>query len=73
VGNITVAVAGNVAAQTGATVTDSTYASRITNKFVYDFGSDNNLSTSIAGGYNPNKFRYRLATPDANFVQVQSA
>jgi len=56
--NVTIAVSGNVAAQT-ANITDSTYANRITNKFVYDF--------------NGNKLRYRLATPDATFVQVQSA
>jgi len=65
VGNVTVAVAGNVGAQNSVTVTDSTYASRITNKFVYDFGND-------GSGY-PNKFRYRLSTPDAIFVQVQNA
>jgi hypothetical protein len=73
VGNVTIALSGNVSSQTGVTVTDSTYASRITNKFVYDFGNDGSLSSSIAGGYNPNKFRYRLASPDATFVQVQSA
>lgn len=61
---VTIAVTGNVTSSS-ATVTDSTYASRITNKFVYDFGNDGN-------GY-PNKFRYRLAVPDATFVQVQSA
>jgi len=56
--NVTIAVSGNVAAQT-ANITDSTYASRITNKFVYDF--------------NGNKLRYHLAAPDTTFVQVQSA
>ena len=70
--NVTVSVVGNVTTQT-ATITDSCYASRITNKFVYDFGTDGNLSDNISGGYNPNKFRYRLAAPDATFVQVQSA
>ena len=72
-GNVTIAVLGNVANQTGVTITDSTYASRITNKFVYDFGNDGSLSDNIAGGYNPNKYRYRLASPDSTFVQVQSA
>ena len=57
--NVTIAVSGNVAAQNLVAITDSTYASRITNKFAYDFGG--------------NKLRYRLATPDATFVQVQSA
>ena len=56
--NITVSVAGNVAAQT-TNVTESAYASRITNKFVYEFDGD--------------KFRYHLTTPDATFVQVPSA
>jgi hypothetical protein len=64
-GNVQVSVVGNVAAQGPSTITDTCYASRITNKFVYDFGND-------GSGY-PNKFRYRLATPDATFVQVQSA
>jgi hypothetical protein len=57
--NVTIATSGNVAAQNSIAITDSTYASRITNKFVYDF--------------NGVKFRYRLAVPDATFVQVQSA
>ncbi|HET8688747.1 MAG TPA: hypothetical protein VFM18_19190 [Methanosarcina sp.] len=56
--NITVSVTGNVAAQT-ATVTESAYASRITNKFVYEFDGD--------------KYRYHLTTPDTTFVQVTSA
>jgi hypothetical protein len=47
------------------TFNTTVYASRITNKFVYDFGND--------GNGNPNKYRYRLATPDATFVQVKSA
>ena len=64
-GNVTIAVSGNVGAQSGVSITDSTYASRITNKFVYDFGND--------GSGFANKYRYRLATPDTIFVQVQSA
>jgi hypothetical protein len=64
-GNVQVSVVGNVAAQGPSTITDTCYASRITNKFVYDFGND-------GSGY-PNKFRYRLAAPDATFVQVKSA
>jgi hypothetical protein len=71
-GNVQVSVSGNVTTQTG-TITDTTYASRITNKFVYDFGTDGILAANTAGGYNPNKFRYRLATPDSTFVQVKSA
>ena len=51
----------------------SVYASRITNKYVYDFGSDGYLSTNTGGGYNPNKYRYHLATPDSTFVMVAYA
>jgi hypothetical protein len=57
--NVTIALSGNITAQNSVSVTTSTYANRITNKFVSD--------------YNGKKFRYRLATPDATFVQVQSA
>jgi hypothetical protein len=51
----------------------SFYASRITNKYVSDYAGATNLSTNISGGYNPNKYRYRLAAPNADFVQVVSA
>jgi len=71
--SFTIGVTGNVAGANGLSVTTNTYTSKITNKFVYDFGNDGNSTTSIAGGYNPNKFRYHLATPDATFVQVQYA
>jgi hypothetical protein len=78
-GNVTIALAGNVGTQSG-TVADTFYASRITNKFVYDFGTDGNQidgeigvsSTYYSSNYNPNKFRYRLAAPDGMFVQVTS-
>jgi hypothetical protein len=81
VGNVTIATSGNVASQTGVTATDSTYASRITNKFVYDFNSDSyaidgeigTTSSYYTSNYNPVKYRYRLAAPDSIFVQVQSA
>jgi len=81
-GNFTVAATGNVAAANGVTVNTSTYASRITNKFVYDFTSDgqmdstNGTSTYYTSGFNPNRFRYVLnsaAGPNATFVKVQSA
>jgi hypothetical protein len=72
--NVTVAYTSQTFSNVAAgTFNTSVYASRITNKFVYDFGSDGSASSSIAGGYNPNKYRYRLATPDATFVQVASA
>lgn len=55
-GNVTVAVNGNVAAQTAQTLTNTRYATRITNDVVYDF--------------NGNRYRYRLAVPDSTFVRV---
>jgi hypothetical protein len=57
--NVTIAVTGNVAAQTGVSVTDSAYASRITNRSVTDFGG--------------NKFFYRLGGPTTTYVQVNRA
>ena len=55
-GNVTVATNGNVAAQTAQTLTNTRYATRITNDNVYDF--------------NGNRYRYRLAVPDSTFVRV---
>lgn len=61
------------------TFNTSLYASRITNKFVYDFGSDgqidstNGITTYYTSGYNPNKYKYRLAAPNSTYVQVASA
>lgn len=49
----------------GVAVSTTVYASRITNRYVYDFGND--------GYSNPNKYRYHLATPDSTFVQVAYA
>jgi len=55
------------------------FASRITNKFVYDFGNDGNMDstngtvTYYTSGFNPNKYKYRLAAPNATYVQVTSA
>jgi hypothetical protein len=63
--NITV----TYASQTFANVASSTFyttlnASRITNRFVHDFGT----ATT-----NPVKYRYHLAEPDSTFVKVRSA
>jgi hypothetical protein len=82
--NVTIAVTGNVAAQNSVTgVTTNTYASKITNKYVYDFTSDGHPDSTSGpatflnnGGFNPNKYRYVLgssAGPNATFVKVQSA
>jgi hypothetical protein len=48
----------------GVAVSSTVNASRITNRYVYDFG------TATA---NPTKYRYHLATPDSTFVEVKSA
>ena len=77
--SVTVAASGNVASATGLSVTDYTYASRITNKFVYDFTSDgypdstSGIVTYYTSGYNPTKYKYRLAAPNNVYVQVASA
>lgn len=55
-GNVTVSTVGNVAAQTGVSLTDSTFATRITNKTVTDFGGK--------------RYFYRLGAPTATYVQV---
>jgi hypothetical protein len=79
--NITVGYASQVFSNVAASTANvAVFASRITNKFVYDFGSDGNqIAGAIASsptyytnGYNPNKYRYHLATPDSTFVQVVS-
>lgn len=81
--SFTIGVIGNVAAATGVTATTNTYASKITNKFVYDFTSDGQIDSTGGpatflnnGGFNPNKYRYVLSSsagPNATFVKVQSA
>jgi len=58
-GNVTIGVTGNITAVTGLSTTLSTYATRITNRWVYDFGSS--------------KFYYRLGAPTTTYVQVNAA
>jgi hypothetical protein len=75
-GNVTVSVAGNVAAQSGIQSYSVRFASRISSKFVWDFGTDGSpLSTQgnvtyYTSGYNPNRFRYHSASPTSTFVSV---
>ena len=69
--SFTIGTTGNVAAANGITVSTATYASKITNRFAWDYHSDGNASTSINGGANYTKFRYHLAAPDSTFIQVQ--
>ena len=49
---------------TGVAVSSTINASRITNRYVHDFGTTTT---------NPIKYRYHLATPDSTFVEVKSA
>jgi hypothetical protein len=56
VSNVTVAVSGNIGAQTAQTITNTRYAARINNKYAYDFDG--------------NRYRYHLAIPDSTFVRV---
>ena len=71
--SFTIGTVGNVATATGVSVTTNTYASKITNRFVWDYYSDGNASSSIGGGSNYTKYRYHLATPDGTFIQAQYA
>ena len=77
--SFTIGVTGNVSATTGLSVTTNTYASKINNKYVWDWTSDgyqdssNGTITFMTSGYNPTRFRYHLATQDATFVKVQYA
>jgi len=81
--SFTIGTVGNVAAATGVAVTTNTYASRITNRHVYDFTSDGHTDSTSGtenfynnGGFNANKYRYVLSSnagPNATFVKVQSA
>ena len=76
--SVTVAATGNVASQTGLSVSDYTFASRISNNYVWDWTSDGyqdstNGSSFYSSGMNPNRFRYHLAAVDNTFIQVQYA
>jgi hypothetical protein len=76
---ITIGASGNVAAASGVSVTTNTYASKINNKYVWDWTSDGQQDstsgtvTFMTSGYNPNRYRYHLAAADATFIQVQYA
>jgi hypothetical protein len=54
--------------------TSTFLASKISNKYVWDFLSDGQAQSSGTGGFtganNPNRFRYRLAEPTDTFVKV---
>jgi hypothetical protein len=66
-GNVTVSVLGNVSGQSATAISTTVYASKITNRYVWDFGNDGNGAT-----YH-NRYRYHLAAPDSTFVKVNYA
>jgi len=54
------------------------YTSRISDKYVYDFGNDGYPVTSTSGSFtggpnNPNRYAYWLYAPSTRFVQVAAA
>ena len=54
------------------------FASRIVNRYVYDFGSDGYPVSSTSGSFtgnanNPNKYKYHLSTPTSTYVMVNYA
>jgi hypothetical protein len=57
--------------------TSTFQASKISNKFVFDFLDGGTPESSTTGGFtganNPNRFRYHLAAPTDTFVQVAYA
>jgi len=77
--NFTIGTTGNVSATNGLAVTTNTYASKISNRYVWDWTSDGQMdstsgtTTFNTSGYNFNRYRYHLATQDATFVKVQYA
>jgi hypothetical protein len=82
VANLTVTFSSQTVSNIANTGTFSTvfYASKINNKYVWDFGSDGQpTSAGGTGTYtgnanNPNRYRYYLgASPNAQLVQVKSA
>jgi len=74
----TITTTGNVSASSVA-VGVCTYASKINNRHVWDWYSDGQMdsttgtTTFYTNGYNPTRWRYHLATPDATFIQAQYA
>jgi hypothetical protein len=79
-GNVTVGYSSQIFSNVAVgTFNTTVYASKLNNKYVWDFGNDGNPDsttgtiTFLPSGYNPNRYRYRLASPTATFVQVVSA
>jgi hypothetical protein len=66
-GNIQVSTVGNVAAQNTVSISTIAYASKITNRHVWDYSNDGNGATYY------NRYRYHLASADTLFVKVNYA
>lgn len=81
--NVSIAVSGNIASQSSLSISDVTFASKINNKYVWDFSTDGSPITTTSGsgftgtGYNPTRFRYWASNPASgatgSFVQVATA
>lgn len=77
--SVTISTTGNVASQSSISASAYTFASKIGNRYVWDWTSDgqpdstNGSTTFYTNGYNPTRFRYHLATPDSTFIQVAYA
>ena len=73
---VTLGTAQTVNANTTA-FTSTFLASKISNKYVWDFLNGGTAESSSTGGFtganNPNRFRYHLAAPTDTFVQVAYA
>jgi len=76
--NIAVALGSTQTVSSNTSGFTSTFqASKISNKFVFDFLDGGTPESSTTGGFtganNPNRFRYHLAAPTDTFVQVAYA
>ena len=76
--NVAVALGSTQTVSANTTGFTSTFlASKISNKYVWDFLNGGTAESSSTGGFtganNPNRFRYHLAAPTDTFVQVAYA
>jgi len=73
--NLTVSVTAQTVPGSNTSAFTSTFqASKISNKYVWDFLNGGTAESSSTGGFtganNPNRFRYHLAEPTDTFVKV---
>lgn len=76
--NLTVSLGSAQTVSANTTAFTSTFqASKISNKYVWDFLNGGTAESSSTGGFtganNPNRFRYHLAEPTDTFVKVNYA